>query len=254
VASQFVDAQAVDGGIEHSVVLLSDGTLRAWGRNDGQIGNGESGNTKLNPTPVRNVAGASGILASDYNSYAIVGPSQTLRVELAGDGAGAVGGRGILCPSACTQRYPQAQVQTLRAEPGAGFAGFSGSCSGIGVCRVKMDGDHTVTATFGRPKGTQITQAQILHRKKQARFSFSASGAITGYECMLVRKGKKGRKGASKSAKRRKPTFSACSSPRLYKRLKPGRFVFRVRALDILGADANPAKRKFKLKKKQPRR
>jgi hypothetical protein len=250
VVGPLLDAQAVDAGGEHSVVLISDGTIRAWGENDdGQVGNGEIDNTISSAIPIPGVGGASGFLASDYNSYAITGPSQTLRVELAGDGAGTVGsGRGILCPPACTERHPQAQVQMLRAEPGAGFAGFSGACSGTGVCRVKMDGDQTVTATFGRPKGTRITKAKIVRRRKLARFSFIAPGAITGYECMLVRRTKKRRKGAGKSAKRRKPRFSACRSPRKYRHLKPGRYVFRVRALDILGADAHPAKRKFKLK------
>ena len=116
-----------------------------------------------------------------------------------------------------------------------------------------MDGDQAVTATFGRPKGTTITKAKIVRRKKLATFSFSAPGAITGYECMLVRKTTKRRKGAAKSAKRRKPRFSVCSAPRRYRHLKPGRYVFRVRALDILGADANPAMRKFTLKRSRRR-
>jgi alpha-tubulin suppressor-like RCC1 family protein len=251
VTGALLDAQAVDAGGYHSVVLISDGTIRSWGYNgEGQIGNGDVGTNVLSPIPIGAVTGASGILASDYNSYAIIGPSQTLRVELAGDGAGTVGGGGgILCPSACTRRYPQAQVQMLRAEQSTGgFAGFSGPCAGTGFCRVKMDGDQTVTATFGRPKGTKITKAKIVSRRKLARFSFSAPGAITGYQCMLAPK-TKGNKGAGKSAKRRKPRFSKCSSPRVYRHLKQGRYLFRVRALDIFGADAKPAKRNFKLKK-----
>jgi hypothetical protein len=238
------------------MVLMPDGTIRAWGHNgEGQVGTGGTGNNVLAPSPVGGVAGASGLLASDYNSYAIVGPSQTLRVEFAGDEAGRVGGgRGVLCPPACAQRYPQAQVQMLRAEPSARFAGFSGACSGTATCRVNMDGDQTVTATFGRPKGTRITKAKIVRRRKLARFSFSAPGAITGYQCMLVRPAKKGRKGAGKSAKRRKPRFSTCKSPRKYRHLKPGRYAFRVRALDILGADAHPAQRKFRLRKPKKRR
>jgi hypothetical protein len=110
-----------------------------------------------------------------------------------------------------------------------------------------MDGDATVTATFGRPKGTTIAKAKIVRRKKLATFSFSAPGAITGYECMLVARAR--RKGTAKSARRREPRFSGCSSPRRYRHLKPGRYEFRVRALDILGADANPAEMKFKLRK-----
>jgi alpha-tubulin suppressor-like RCC1 family protein len=251
VLSALSDPQAVDTGEQHSAALMSDGSVRAWGSNDsGEAGNGPLGENVLSPKPVAGVNGASGLLASDYNTYAITGPSQTLRVELAGDEAGSVGGRGIICPPACTQRYPQARVEYLRAEPGARFAGFTGACSGTGLCRTKMDGDQTVTATFGRPKGTRITKVEIKRRKRLARFSFSAPGAITGYECMLVRKALR-RRGAKSSKKRkpRKPRFSPCSSPRRYRNLKPGRYVFRVRALDILGPDARPAKRKFKLRK-----
>jgi alpha-tubulin suppressor-like RCC1 family protein len=244
--------QVVAGG-EGSVALLPDGTMAAWGDNQyGLLGNGSAGGDATVPTPVPGVSGVSEAAAGESNTYAILGPSHELRVELAGDGAGAVGGRGIVCPSVCAQRYSDAQVEALRAEPPAAFAGFSGPCTGTGPCKVKMDGDQTVTATFGRPKGTAITKAKIVRRKKMATFSFTAPGAITSYECMLVRKAPKRHKGAGKSAKRRKPRFSACGSPRSYRHLKPGRYLFRVRALDILGADAIPAVRKFKLKR--PRR
>jgi hypothetical protein len=247
--------QVTSGG-EHVVALLADGTLAAWGDNEYGLGNGLAGGGDVTiATPIQGVSGASEAAAGEYDSFVIVGPSHELRVELAGDGTGAIGGRGIVCPSVCAQRYPEGQVEALRAVPAASFAGFSGPCAGTGACQVKMDGDQVVTATFGRPKGTRITKAKIVRRKKRATFSFSAPGAITGYECMLVRKAPKRHKGAGKSAKRRKPRYSACGSPRSYRHLKPGRYVFRVRALDILGADAVPAKKTFKLKMpRKPRR
>ena len=43
----------------------------------------------------------------------------SLRVEFAGDAAGTVGGRGIVCPPVCAQRYPEAQIEALRAQPAA---------------------------------------------------------------------------------------------------------------------------------------
>jgi predicted phage tail protein len=111
-----------------------------------------------------------------------------------------------------------------------------------------MDGDQTVTATFGRPKGTRILKAKINRRKRKARFTFTSRGAITGYQCSLVRKPARRAATRSKKGKKPKTRFSKCSSPRRYKRLKPGRYVFRVRALNVLGTEAVPAKRKFKLK------
>jgi alpha-tubulin suppressor-like RCC1 family protein len=246
------DAQAVGAGDEHSGALLADGSIRTWGSNEyGQIGTGPVGVNDLEPKSP-GVSGASGLTVSDYNTYAITGPSQTLRVEFAGDESGTVGGSGIVCPPECAQRYPQGQVEALRAEPAGRFAGFSGPCSGTGACLARMGGEETVTATFGRPKGTAITRVKVVPRKRLATFSFTAPGAITGYECMLVRKGHR-RKQAGKSSRRRKPHFTRCSTPHRYRHLRPGRFTFRVRALDILGADANPAKRNLRLRKPKHR-
>jgi hypothetical protein len=246
--------QTIDAGDEHSGALMADGTIRTWGSNDyGQIGTGGLNEDVLAPRSVPGVSGASALVATPYNTYAIIGPSQTLRIEFAGDEAGTVGGRGIVCPPECAQRYPQARVEALRADPPARFAGFSGPCSGTGACLAKMDGDRTVTATFGRPAGTRITKAKLAPRKRLATFSFSAPGAITGYECMLVRKAQH-RKRAGKSRKKRRPRFTRCDSPHRYRHLKPGRYTFRVRALDILGADAHPAKKKLRLRKPKPRK
>ena len=241
----------VDAGDGSTFALLADGTLRSWGSNaEGQLGTGNLGGVARIPVAVAGVTGASDAIGTEYNGYAIIGPSQALAVEIAGDGVGAVGGRGISCPPDCGERFPQAQVPVLRVEPVANFAGFTGPCTGRGACKVKMDGDQTVTATFGRPKGTRIVKAKINRRKRKARFTFTAPGAITGYQCSLVRKPV--RPAATKSKKKRKPKprFSTCNSPRRYKKLKPGRYVFRVRAVNLLGADALPAKRKFKLKKR----
>src|SRR5204863_3468650 len=124
------------------------------------------------------------------HGLALVGVSHTLGVSLAGTGAGAAGGNGMLCPGTCSQRYPEGAVVNLLAHPatGSGFAGFTGACTGTGVCRVKLDGDRSLTATFGPPKGTAITAALISKRKRRATFSFAARGAITGFECALQRR------------------------------------------------------------------
>lgn len=224
----------------------------AWGDNDyGQLGDGTEDEDRLSPVPVSGVAGASDVTATDYNTYAIVGPSQTLSVEFAGTGSGTVGGAGILCSAACSQPFAQGRVEALRAEPTTAgqFAGWSGAgCSGTGSCYARLDTDQTVTATFGKPTGTRITKAKVSGKKrKRAKFRFTAPGAITGFQCLLQKP--KPRKGARKSAKKkRKAKFAKCAPGKTYKNLKPGKYTFKVRAVNILGVDAKPAKRKFKVR------
>lgn len=244
----------VDAGNEHSVALLPNGTLATWGNNDdGELGDGTEDVDRSSPAAVPNLGGVSEVATGEYNTYAIIGPSQALSIEFAGAGAGTVGGDGIVCSSACSQPFAQGQVKALRAVPAVvgQFAGWTGGgCSGTGPCFARLDSDQTVTATFGPPKGTRITKLKRFGKKKdKAKLSFTAPGAVTGFQCMLVKPARKG-SGAKKSAKgkKRKPRFASCASPKTYKHLKPGKYTFRVRALNALGADAKPAKRVFKMK------
>lgn len=63
------------------------------------------------------------------------------------------------------------------------------------------------------------------------KFKFSSSEAGSTYECKLDKK-----------------PFKRCKSPKKYKKLKPGKHVFRVRAIDGAGnVDPTPAKKKFKV-------
>jgi alpha-tubulin suppressor-like RCC1 family protein len=256
-------AGAIDEGEYHAIVLLGDGSARSWGFNPyGQIGDGT---TETSSAPVGvHLAGASGVSAGINSSFAILGPSQALSVTLAGAGSGVVGRpAGILCPPSCSGRFPQGAFETLRAEAafGSGFAGFSGPCTGTGLCRLAMGADQDVTATFGPPKGTTITGAKISSRRRSAAFRFTAPGAITGFQCELIRPRRHGshhRTAGRRRAQLRKhskPRFASCGqAPKAYKHLGPGHYAFRVRALDILGSDANPAKRPFVIKHLKPRR
>jgi hypothetical protein len=237
------DPQAVAAGEYHTVVLFSDGTVGAWGYNSyGEIGDGATNTTGcdcVNPSvPVAGLSGVSGVYTGDYSSYALVGPSQSLTVSFAGAGDGKVGGDGILCASRCARTYPQGQVESLLASS-AGFAGWSGGCTGTAICRVNLSTDKTVTATFGAAKGTRITRSRF--KENTARFSFKAPGAITRYKCKLVRP----RPARGKTPKAR---YATCKSAKTYTRLKVGRYVFRVRAVDRIGPDAKPASRSFTIK------
>ena len=255
--------QAVSAGASHALALLGDGSVSDWGDNeDGALGDGVSETDRNSPGTVAGVSSATSVRAGGVTSFALTGASQALNVSLAGAGAGTVGGpAGILCGPSCSARFPQSQSEVLREEPAAGsaFAGWSGACDGTAVtCQLRMDGDQAVAATYGPPKGTAVTKLALDRKKRTATLTFSAPGAITGYECQLVPPKKKkkkhhgGRHGTARAAAA--PKYTGCASPKTYKHLRPGAYTFRVRALDILGTDEHPAVRHFVVKAPKPKR
>jgi hypothetical protein len=92
------------------------------------------------------------------------------------------------------------------------------------------------------PHNTKITSAKIKRKKRRATFSFTGDDALS-FQCALV-KPKPKKKGKHKKAK---VTFSPCSSPKSYKKLKPGKNTFEVRGVNSAGSDPSPAIRKFKI-------
>jgi len=75
----------------------------------------------------------------------------TLNVALAGSGTGTVTGNpGSICVSACSVSYPMGTDVVLIATPDGGsvFSGWSGACTGSGICTLSMSGARNVTATF----------------------------------------------------------------------------------------------------------
>ena len=76
-----------------------------------------------------------------------------LTVALGDGGGGLVTGRGIECPDQCTKDFPPGSEVTLIASPDDGlvFLGWSGACSGTNRCRLVLDADTAVTASFGPP-------------------------------------------------------------------------------------------------------
>jgi streptogramin lyase len=80
----------------------------------------------------------------------------------------------------------------------------------------------------------------------KAKFSFSATPAAGAtFECALKRKGK-----ANKAEKKR-AKFAACTSPKKYKKLRKGKYTFKVRASVGGVSDGSPAKSKLKVKTKK---
>ncbi|HEX3563406.1 MAG TPA: hypothetical protein VHU24_11255 [Solirubrobacterales bacterium] len=170
-------------------------------------------------------------------------PKNTLTVVKGGSGAGKVTSSpaGISCGATCSSGFDPGSSVTLNASASAGstFAGWGGACSGSGACTVTMSAAKSVTATFKAVPGapnTKIGRAKVDSSAGKATFKFSASGQSTGFRCALVNKHKK-------------PKFKSCKSPKTYKKLKPGKYTFEVRAVGRGGPDPSPAKTKFKIKK-----
>jgi uncharacterized repeat protein (TIGR02543 family) len=198
----------------------------------------------------------------------------TLTVATPGGGTVSSSPAGIDCGATCSHTFDNETTVTLTAHPNEGYAfsGWSGGCTGTGACQVTMDRDLSVTANFtaapppsggggdaggggsaaangsagpgaappppallARPTGTKIVAAKILSRKGTARFTFKATGA-TGFECRLLKPGQ-----------RKKPAFARCASPKSYKRLARGSYVFEARGTNAAGKDPTPAKKRFKI-------
>ena len=80
-------------------------------------------------------------------------------------------------------------------------------------------------------------------KKRRATFSFTGTEAPTRFECVLVKR-KKGH-----HQHKPKPDFAPCSSPKIYKHLKRGKYTFMVRAVNAAGTDPTPATQKFKVRR-----
>ena len=80
---------------------------------------------------------------------------------------------------------------------------------------------------------TLLRKPTINQAKRKATFKFAASEAGSKFQCKLD-----------------KQKFKPCTSPKTYKKLKPGKHVFRVRARDRAGnVDKTPMVKRFKLKR-----
>ena len=85
------------------------------------------------------------------------------------------------------------------------------------------------------------TVGQANAQDAASTLSFNA-GVVSDYQCMLVRP-------KAKRKHRAKPRFAKCASPKRYKKLRKGRYTFKVRARNALGTEAKPAVRKFRVRR-----
>jgi hypothetical protein len=104
--------------------------------------------------------------ATKLKASFVANPPRSLRVSVAGAGAGEVNSSpaGIKgCEKnkgTCEASFDSGTVVTLtaKADPGSTFKGWSGGgCSGAGTCEVTLNADAKVTATFDKPSSHKLT-------------------------------------------------------------------------------------------------
>jgi DNA-binding beta-propeller fold protein YncE len=170
-----------------------------------------------------------------------------LTVTKRGTGQGTVTSSpsGIDCGSTCSASYTAGTTVTLTATAASSskFTGWTGACTGVGLCSGMMNTDVAVTATFKLlAPNTKITHASINAANHTASFKFKAVGKASGFQCALVKQ----------TAHPKKPAFKACRSPKTYKHLAAGRYRFLVRAHNSAGPDRTPASKTFTIRTPHP--
>jgi CSLREA domain-containing protein len=113
---------------------------------------------------------------------------------------------------------------------GGGGGGGGGNNNGGGSAGGNDGGGNNGGTADKTPPDTKITKAPPKKTHKTTlKFKFTATEAGSTFQCKLDGK-----------------PFKPCRSPKTYKKLKPGKHVFKVRAIDRAGnVDPTPAKRKF---------
>jgi hypothetical protein len=173
----------------------------------------------------------------------VVDIGHTLTVTRGGFGGGSVTSSpaGVRCGPTCVGSFATGTSVklTAKASPVSTFAHWSGGgCSKARACRVTLNTDVSVTAVFNRdrtrPK-VKLVKVKVNHRARTAKVRFRGTDPMHGskglrFKCKLDRK-----------------RFRGCRSPKLYKHLRHGRHVIRVKAIDRAGNVSKPVKRKFRV-------
>jgi subtilisin family serine protease len=112
----------------------------------------------------------------------LAGNAYTLTVTKAGTGSGSVvsAPNGLACGIDCTEPYAEGTTVTLNPTPAAGsvFAGWSGDCSGSGVCTLTMTSARNVGATF-----TAVPYALTVSKTGSGTVTSSPAGINCGSTC-----------------------------------------------------------------------
>jgi streptogramin lyase len=111
----------------------------------------------------------------------------TRRLTVTTTGSGTVSSTptGIACGPTCTSAFAVGSEIALRAHPseGAAFVGWSGGCSGTGVCEIDLTSDTTVAATFTTGIGANLsigdgTVVEGASKARSLRFAVTLSEPV----------------------------------------------------------------------------
>jgi C1A family cysteine protease len=92
----------------------------------------------------------------------VAAPTYPLSLSVTGIGGSSITASpsppGATCPGTCNQTFTDGEIVTLTANPAPGtlLTGWSGACSGSGLCQVTMNGAKSVTANFDWQPFTKI--------------------------------------------------------------------------------------------------
>ncbi len=203
-----------------------DGTKIIFGSyyNDG-TGVGQSiYSANLNGTGLTRLTATGASISGPFGANSDWGPATTelLTVAKSGTGDGSITATTTAgsTPSFTSSSFLTDTEVTLSATASAGsaFLGWSGSgCSGSASdCTLTMDAAKSVTATFDVPATMRLTaKPRASTRSKVATFRFAPTAGAAGSTFCQIDARPEG----------------LCTTPKTYRKLKPGRHTFRVHAV-----------------------
>jgi sugar lactone lactonase YvrE len=135
------------------------------------------------------------IVESGYNLIRKVTNQAAFALSVAKSGAGSgsvvsahAASPSIDCGATCSANYLSGTPMTLVAQPAGDsvFSGWSGACSGSGLCSVTMDQARSVTATFDPRPGFALTATKVaLTGTDTGTVTFTAPGT-SALNCVLA--------------------------------------------------------------------
>ncbi len=181
-----------------SVVLFQDGTIRVdYGTlvNSSAVdsGSGISRGDGVGTQYLSTTAAFGDVAMLTNHSYLFTPqPTTSLAVAVSGPGVVSSAPGGINCGTTCSNSFSPETVVTLTAapNPGSGFTGWSGACTGTGTCTVAMSAAQTVTAAFVAAPTVTINSpaGTISNHHPSIAYSTSAGTVVVKIDGTVVGK------------------------------------------------------------------